>query len=94
METKPVITDKKELSALSFPSMDVLEDVQSKRKRTQELLVAMKLGNKFKHKVKLFFKDMHQYRCVETTVWFVSSIHVALKGGVLLPVKRIYKIEF
>lgn len=52
----------------------------------------MVLGNSYKHKVKIFFKDLKSIKKVETTVWFVDDKHVALKEGIILPKKSIYKI--
>lgn len=86
------IIDKKEIPHLQFLSNDILSSHEEKLIRERELKKAMVLGNSYKHKVKIFFRDLKSFKKVETTVWFVDDKHVALKEGVILPKKAIYKI--
>ncbi|MDX2173414.1 MAG: hypothetical protein SFY56_09850 [Bacteroidota bacterium] len=90
---KSHLIDKKNVSDLSFEKNDVLNDLDDKYRREEDLKRAMMLGNNYKHKVKLFFKDKFMNKHVETTVWNANSNHVTLKGGIVLPVKSIYKVE-
>jgi hypothetical protein len=52
----------------------------------------MVLGNSYKQKVKVFFKDVVSLRYVETTIWFVGDNHVTLKEGINIPKNKIYKV--
>ena len=77
--------DKKDIPNLKFPQNDILSSYEEKLTRERELNKAMVLGNSYKHKVKIFFKDLKSIKKVETTVWFVDDKHVALKEGMILP---------
>lgn len=85
--------DKEKIKKLKFPSNDVLIAEEDKTERNSNLLKAMMLGNSIKHKVKIYFKDINNYKHVETTVWYANSSHINLKGGIIIPVKSIYKVE-
>lgn len=78
--------DKDQIQGLQFSNNEVLSD-------KEELQSAMKLGNTLKQKVKIFFKDQKSNKYLETTVWHANSNHVVLKGGITIPVNRIYKVE-
>lgn len=85
--------DKEKIQELSFSELDVLDNYEEIKKRENDLQLAMKLGNNFKHKVKIFFKDLYSYKHSETTVWHANNKHVTLKGGIVLPVRSIYKVN-
>jgi hypothetical protein len=91
--SKSDLVMKDDVKDLKFPNNDVLGNEAEILKRNEDLLKAMKLGNTFKHKVKLFFKDIHSNKHVVTTVWHTNSNHISLKGGIVIPVRSIYKIE-
>lgn len=84
---------KENISMLQFPAEDVLEEKSVKRERYSMLQHAMRFGNSIRHKVQIFFRDADRERVVETTVWFASDKHAVLKGGIVLPVKRIVRVE-
>jgi hypothetical protein len=88
-----VVLKKELVPSLTFPQQDVLIDFDSKRNRFFDLMRAMRLGNLFKQKVKLYFMDFMKRFCVETTVWHANTQHVTLKGGAVIPVNRIFKVE-
>lgn len=90
---KSQFIDKSKVNDLYFSKTDVLDSIDEITKRNQDLQVAMKLGNNYKHKVKLFFKDKFTNKHLETTIWYTDSNYVTLKGGIILPVKSIYKVE-
>lgn len=83
-----------QIDSLVFGFDDVLKDRDSRLKRELELNKAMKLGNSYKHKVKIYFKDSVSNKHVYTSVWYVSESHVTLKYGVVIPVKSIYQVKF
>ncbi|MBL7895982.1 MAG: hypothetical protein JNK50_11875 [Bacteroidia bacterium] len=73
---------------------DVLTNEDDKSKRYRDLLNAMSLGNNFKHKVKLHVKQNNRNSVLEATVWYANEKHVTLKGGKVIPVKTIVKVEY
>lgn len=83
-----------QIETLTFEDIDLLVENDLKRKRENDLNKAMKLGNSYKEKVKIYFKDEDSNRHVYTSVWHVSSTHVTLKYGTVIPVKAIYKVKF
>ncbi len=76
------------------PVNDVLSNEDEKQKRYRDLLNAMTLGNNFKHKVKIYYVLKNNTSVIETTVWYANASHVTLKGGTVLPVKSIIKVEY
>jgi hypothetical protein len=90
---KSHLIDKTQIPTLSFSETDVLNNLNEIRTRAELLITAMKLGNNYKHKVKLFFKDKFNNKHIETTIWHTDSKYVILKGGITLPVNSIYKVE-
>jgi len=92
MET-PLI-NKENISKLSFPFSDVLNSIDEKHVRFEKLKTAMILGNGFKHKVKIIFRDTRLKQMVETTLWFVSEKHITLKSGVVMPIGCIEDVIF
>lgn len=88
------IVGKEAISGLKFPVVDVLEKTEQRQARLEKLKTALVLGNGFKHKVKITFKDSESMRVVETTVWFVSESHITLKGGTVMPISCIQDVSF
>lgn len=83
------LINKETISELAFQFADVLEKKDDQQKRLEKLKTAMVLGNGFKHKVKVIFRDLQERRVVETTIWFVSDSHVTLKSGLVMPISCI-----
>ena len=87
----PVI-NKENISTLTFPFDDVLSSPDEKVLRLEKLKTAMLLGNGFKHKVKIIFRDTKLKQMVETTLWFVSEKHITLKSGIIMPIACIVDV--
>ncbi len=85
--------EKDQLPSLIFSELDVLNTRDEVKKREEDLQQAMKLGNTFKQKVKIFVKDIYSNKHFESTVWHANNKHVTLKGGIIIPVKSIYKVN-
>jgi hypothetical protein len=84
---------KEEIPQVKFVSYEVLnskEDIASRREIIEE---AMVLGNGSKGKSKIFFMSEEGLLEVETTVWSASDEVVTLKGGVMIPVHCILKVD-
>ncbi len=82
--------EKENIHSLVFPTTDVLEDKELKRKRISELSRALSLGNLEQLKTKIFFEDCSSKKVVETTIWGVTDDKVILKQGMIIPINRIY----
>lgn len=78
---------------VKYSENDVLTSHDEIKLRQHDLINAMKLGNSFKQSVKLYYKESNLNRCVEAAILFVSNEHVTLRGGDVLPIKSIYKVE-
>lgn len=86
---------KESLQNFSFFKEDVLMTEELKKIRAFNLDRAVRLGNAYKGKVKIFFKTMDSItRAVETTVWASADGHVTLKGGIFLPIRAIENVSF
>lgn len=86
--------EKNKINTLNFPKEDVLNSPEQIKMREFELIKSMSLGNRYKHKVKIFFRDINAKRYTETTIWYADTKYITIKGGIALPVRSIYKIEF
>ena len=93
-EDESEFVESESIASIKFRKEDVLEGEEARQQRLRDLQKATVLGNSFKQKVILMFKDHKSRKHLMTTVWQISNEHVSLKGGVVIPVKSIYKIEF
>jgi uncharacterized membrane protein len=90
---KNKVTHKEDHLIAKYSAKDVLLSQEEVMLRQQDLTHAMKLGNSFKQNVKLYYKESNLHKCVETAILFVNSEHVTIRGGVVLPIRSIYKVE-
>lgn len=89
------IIPKESLKNFSFFKEDVLKNDESKKIRASKLERAVKLGNAYKGKVKIFFRTIDSLsRAVETTVWSVADDYIMLKGEIFLPIRAVEQIDF
>lgn len=84
---------KENIPYLKFPDEDVLVEEDKISERYRLLQYAMRFGNSIKHKVAILFKDINDFKTVETTIWYADNQFVILKGGIVLPVKRIINVK-
>ncbi|MFN6038139.1 MAG: hypothetical protein ACK452_06705 [Bacteroidota bacterium] len=91
MKFEPI--QKEHIPYLKFPDEDVLLDADKISERYHALQYAMRFGNSLKHKVAILFKDINDLKTVETSIWYADNQFVVLKGGVVLPVKRIMNVK-
>lgn len=91
--TEDIVTIEKELlEGLHFPAQQVLSDNQQILERKNKARNAMFLGNSSKIRVKIVFEDNEGKKMVVTTVWGVTERYLLLKGGMSLPLHRVYDI--
>lgn len=93
MDTVKMIA-KEEIPNVKFVSYEVLNTKDEIAKRRGRIEEAMVLGNGSKGKSKIFFMAEEGMLEVETTVWSASDEVVTLKGGVMIPVHCIQKVDF
>jgi hypothetical protein len=90
---KSKFIEKENVASLTFPEEDVLLTKDELSNREHELNSALKLGNNYKHKVKIYFKDSECNKHIETTVWHLDKINLTIKGGVTIPIRSVYKVD-
>lgn len=91
MESNFEIIEKESINVLSFPESEVLDNVEDRKNRFNELTRAMLLGNLEHLKTKIFFEDNQSKKVVETTIWGVTDQKIILKQGMVIPIHRIYR---
>jgi hypothetical protein len=92
METAKMI-QKEEIIHVKFVSYEVLETLEQKKNRRELIEEAMILGNGEKGKSKIYFMSEEGLMEVETTVWSASDDIITLKGGIMIPVHCVTKVE-
>jgi hypothetical protein len=93
--SKAISLDKEAVETLKFHSLDVLEEVESKTLRDEDLYRALTIGNSEHVKTRIYFEDdTHKLYVVETTVWGVTDKRIILKKGTIIPIGCIYRITF
>jgi hypothetical protein len=88
----PLIIKKENIVWLLFPPQEVLtlpNEIKDRKANAQKGLL---LGNNYKGKVKIIFEDTESLKRVETTIWGLTDMHVILKGGISIPLHRIYSV--
>ena len=92
---QPIITVPKEkIGTVAFAAQDVLNDSALVAERKRMLQKALSLGNLYHHKVTITYR-LHQGESqrVTTTVWAVTDHRVMLKGGRVIPVHAIERVD-
>ena len=93
METIATI-QKEQLPSLKFCKDEVILEQVRQRLRKFDLDRALILGNIDHNKVTIIFKtEDGSLLQVKTTIWAVTEVYVALKGGVHIPIKAIVDLE-
>lgn len=93
-ETSIYSTTKERIHLLRFANKEVINNETEKRKRSLALIRAMRLGNLFKNKVSIYFRDsLNRLIKVNTTIWGVTQKDVILKKGTLIPIHSIERVE-
>lgn len=89
------LLEKEHIEKIQFAEKEVLVDRESQAWRNWHLERAVILGNGYKGKVNIYFqdKDGNNY-VVNTTIWSAGDKYIMLKGGRVIPMHAITKIEF
>jgi len=93
MDSTFALVEKEVIADLHFPTTEVLKSEKETVALKMELERAIALGNLEHQKVKIYFEDDKKKRVVNTTIWAVTDNAIVLKQNVVIPIKRIYKLE-
>lgn len=88
--SKPTLIEKEIISSLSFDS-DI--KVEQHPKLSDQIKKATKLGNSYRRKVSILFKDDVGLKRVDTTIWANGAKFICLKGGVWIPISHIVEVR-
>ena len=87
--------EKETLKNYNFTNEEIHTDIKRIKRRSANIQKAVKLGNLFKNKVKIFFRtEGHDLYFVETTIWGSGKDYIELKGGITIPIVAIEKVDF
>lgn len=89
----PDIIEKEQISQLNPVDYEVLGAEEMKQNRMRLLLRFLRAGNIYKAKAWIYFHTMQGIKAVNTTIWSVTDSHVALKGGVMIPIHAISEVK-
>jgi hypothetical protein len=89
----PYTIEKDSIAGLHFPNEEVLSTPTEIQQRKADAEKGMLLGNNYKTKVKILFRDDECVKQVETTIWGVTDTRVILKTGMGIPLNRILKVK-
>jgi hypothetical protein len=89
----PEMIEKEHIPQYVPVKQDVLGEDDSRKTRMQQLMRFLKGGNTFQVKAKIVFQTLQGLKAVKTTIWNVSETHVALKGGLTIPVHSILEVQ-
>ena len=87
---KPTLIEKEVISSLSFNSNLKIEQHPM---LIEQIKKATKLGNSYRRKVSIMFKDDQGLKRVDTTIWANGAKYICLKGGVWIPINRIVEVR-
>ncbi|MCH8318779.1 MAG: hypothetical protein IIA88_09855 [Bacteroidetes bacterium] len=93
MEKQSSLIEKEKIGKLQFPGEEVLKSLTAIEKRRLQLEGATILGNSYRHKVKIIFETLKGIKQVDTTIWATTEKNITLKGGVIIPIHCIHKVE-
>ena len=93
--SSPQKLDKERVPELQFSGDDVLKKKEEVSMRRIDLQRAQALGAQSKSNIKIYISDAQDNRyVVEATVWAATEKNVTLKGGIIIPIRAIYKVGF
>ena len=93
MDSAFELVEKESVVGLNFPATEILKSEEDRLLRSSELKRAIALGNLEHQKVKIYFEDDKKKKCVQTTIWAVTSDAIVLKQNSIIPIIRIHKLE-
>ncbi|MCC5921784.1 MAG: hypothetical protein LAT68_14985 [Cyclobacteriaceae bacterium] len=88
------VLEKEKVSEIPFSVHEVLASLEEIKERRRLLERGMVLGNIYKQTVKIHFMcvDKKTYK-TEATIWTVTEKYVMIKGGRMIPLHSIVKVD-
>jgi hypothetical protein len=77
-----------------FSAIEVLVRQEDKDRRKMEILKGVRMGNILHQESKIVFESSEGPKSIETIILSATDTHVMIRGGFVIPVHCIYKIEF
>lgn len=93
MEPGYDLVEKEAVANFHFPIENVLVREEDIKLLKRQLERANALGNIEHQKVKIYFIDDEHKKVVHTTIWGITDTAILLKKNVILPIRRIVKLE-
>jgi hypothetical protein len=93
MEPGYELIEKESVTDLNFPQAPVLKREEDIKLLKRQLERANALGNLEHHKVKIYFEDDTSKKVLNTTIWGITDNSILLKKNMILPIRRIIKLE-
>lgn len=90
---RPLLIEKELVPSLSFPTEGLPMERQHQINLAFMLETAVKLGNSYKEKIRIIFRDDTGLKMVETAVWQATQKHIVLKGGIIIPFNRVESVQ-
>lgn len=87
------LAEKESVARFHFTADEVLKSSKDKKLRQMELDRTNTLGNLEHQNVKAYFEDDIKKKVVQTTIWAVKEDAVVLKQNLVIPRRRIHKLE-
>jgi hypothetical protein len=87
------LVEKELVASFHFPEGEVLSNENDRKSLKNELDRAIALGNIEHLKVKIYFADEKGDKVVNTTIWAITDTAILLKKNVVIPIRRIIKLE-
>ncbi len=87
------LVEKEEITSFNFPESEIIRNDEDKKLIKRELDRAISLGNIEHLKVKIYFEDDKGEKVVNTTIWGITDNAILLKKNVVIPIRRIIKLE-
>ena len=85
----PVLVEKENILSSSFKKDLQVNQEPNIRKK---ILEAVSLGNAYRTKVNIIFRDDDGLKKVNTTIWAFGDRFICLKGGMWIPISRIVDV--
>ncbi len=89
----PLTIEKEYIASLHFPDQEVLISPEEIKQRKADAEQGSVIGNGYRSKVSISFKDAEGLKQVETTIWAVTNKRVILKNNMTIPLHRIIKVK-
>ncbi|MCB9171019.1 MAG: hypothetical protein H6597_02070 [Flavobacteriales bacterium] len=84
---------KEDIPSLRFPKAPVNLDPAHHHALLMKVQRAMRLGNGYRGKCRILFRDSEGLKVVETTIWSYDDHAILLKSGIAIPLARVLDVE-